>query len=409
MTEQVFVLDPTGSDPDSEYQALRARGPATRVDVVGVQAWSVSDPGLLKQLLTDKKISKDGRAHWPDFERVVQTWPLVLWVAVQNMFTAYGADHSRLRRMVAPAFTARRVAAFRPTVDALVEKVLDDLESRVDDDGLVDVREHLAYPLPIAVIGELMGFPEDRRDSFRSSVDRVFSTTMTTEESVQATADLYGALDALIEAKRADPGDDLTSLLIAARDEEGDGAGFAPEEMRDTLALMISAGYETTVNVIDQAIATLLSAPKQLAHVREGRATWADIVEETLRHDPSIKHLPMRYAVTDVELPDGRTIKQGEPIIASYGAANRHPDWHGADADTFDATRVNKDHLAFGYGVHYCLGAPLARMEVVSVLEQFFARYPDAELAAGLEDLGRIPSLISNGHATLPVRLCPAG
>jgi cytochrome P450 len=322
------------------------------------------------------------------------------------MFTAYGGDHRRLRRMVAPALSARRVQAVRPTVEAIVTTLLDDLGSRPDG-ASVDLRRHFAHPLPIAVIGRLMGVPESRLRGFRTVVDGVFATTLTTEQAAANTASLYEALDQLIAAKRAEPADDMTSFLIAARDDEGDGGGFTDGELRDTLLLMISAGYETTVNVIDQAVTALLTDPEQLSHLRAGRADWSDVVEEALRHEPAIKHLPLRYALADIPLPDGRTIAAGEAILASYAAANRHPDWHGPSADRFDVTRPTKDHLAFGHGVHFCLGAPLARLEVTTALRLLFDRFPEIELAVPAGRLQPLPTLISNGHLALPVRLRP--
>ncbi|BDH07083.1 cytochrome P450 family protein [Streptomyces seoulensis] len=399
-----LVLDPTGADHHAEHRALHARGPATPVDILGLTAWSVSDPALLKALLTSPDVSKDPRAHWPAFAETAPTWPLALWVAVTNMFTAYGGDHRRLRRMVAPAFSARRIAALRPVIESIVADLLDDLAERPGDET-VDLREHFAYPLPITVISRLMGVPEVHSPEFRAAVDGVFDTTLTVEQATQSTRALYKMLDALIEAKRVTPADDLTSLLIMARDEEGAGDALTREELRDTLLLVISAGYETTVNVIDQAVTTLLTDRTQLDHVRAGRADWNDVVEETLRHEPAVKHLPLRYAVRDIPLPDGRRIRAGEPILASYAAANRHPSWHGPTADDFDATRPTKDHLAFGHGIHFCLGAPLARLEVSTALRRLFDRFPDLELAVPAADLHPVPSLISNGHRTLPVRL----
>ncbi|WP_406455831.1 cytochrome P450 [Streptomyces sp. NBC_00876] len=408
MSEQpILVLDPTGSDRHAEYQALRERGPATRVDILGVTAWSVTDPALLKELLTSSEVSKDARAHWPAFAETVATWPLALWVAVSNMFTAYGGDHRRLRRMVAPAFSARRIQDLRVSVEKTVAALVDDLATRPAGE-VVDLRQDLAYPLPIAVIGQLMGVPENRLDGFRAVVDGVFDTTLTIEEATANTAALYEALNGLIAAKRADPADDMTSLLIATRDDEGDGSALTDDELRDTLLLMVSAGYDTTVNVIDQAITALLADPEQLAHLRAGRADWNDVVEESLRHEPAVKHLPLRFALADIPLPDGQTIARGEAILASYAAANRHPGLHGDSADSFDVTRPTKEHLAFGHGVHFCLGAPLARLEIATALQQLFERFPEAELAVPAAELKPLPSLISNGHLTLPVRLRPA-
>ncbi|MGA5009093.1 cytochrome P450 family protein [Streptomyces koyangensis] len=405
--QEPLVLDPTGADPHAEHRALHARGPATRVDVLGVPAWSVSDPALLKTLLTSPDVSKDGRAHWPAFAETVRSWPLALWIAVRNMFTSYGADHRRLRRIIAPAFSARRVAALRPVVERITGGLLDELAA-LPPDAPVDLREKLAYPLPVAVIGHLMGVPEERYAHFRAVVDGIFDTTLSREEAMANTGALYVVLDELIATRRAEPGDDLTSLLLATPGEAGAEPALSHEELRDTLLLVISAGYETTVNVIDQAVYALLSVDGQLGLVRSGRVGWDDVVEETLRHEAAVKHLPLRYAVRDIPLPDGRTIARGEAILASYAAANRHPGWHD-DADVFDAGRLSKEHLAFGHGVHFCVGAPLARLEVEVCLRLLFTRFPGLALDLPAGGLPPFPSLISNGHQCLPVWLQGAG
>ncbi|MFE9846593.1 cytochrome P450 family protein [Streptomyces goshikiensis] len=401
-----IVLDPTGTDPHREHELLRSHGAAVRVDILGVTAWSITDPALLKNLLKNPDVSKDARAHWPSYQESVQTWPLALWVSVQNMFTAYGDDHRRLRRLVTPALSARRIADLSGVIEAIVTALLDDLDA-LPAGQVVDLREHLAFPLPIAVIGHLMGVPADQRAGFRTVVDGVFDTTLSTEEQRANTGRLYTALDSLIAAKRADPGDDMTSLLIAARDDDGDGRGLSDAELLDTLLLMISAGYETTANVIDQAITLLLTHPDQLSHLHAGNASWSDVVEETLRLEPAVKHLPLRYAVNDITLPDGQIITRGEAILASYAAANRHPDWHD-NADNFDVRRPSQGHLAFGHGVHFCLGAPLARLEIAVSLRMLLARFPQLELAVSADQLKPLGSLISNGHEQLPVRLSAA-
>lgn len=405
MTKPI-VLDPTGADPHTEYEQLRAQGPAARVSLLGVPAWAVTSPALLRRLLRSPDVSKDPRQHWPAVAEARESWPLALWIEVENMITAYGSDHRRLRRLIAPALSARRVAALGDHIEHLVQNLLDDLEVTAPDE-VIDLRERFAYPLPIQVLSHLMGLPAHQIPDFRRCVDGVFSTTLTSHETAANAATLYGILQTLIEDKRRHPGNDMTSALISARDSEGDGSALTEAELRDTLLLMVSAGYETTVNLIDQAVTALLSHPAQLAHVRAGRASWEAVVEETLRVEPAVKHLPLRYAVEDIPLPDGQIIAKGDAILASYAAANRDPNWH-VRADEFDVTRAAGEHLAFGHGTHFCLGAPLARLEVATALRGLFERYPHIELAVPAQQLRPLPSLISNGHQALPVRLRPA-
>jgi cytochrome P450 len=219
---------------------------------------------------------------------------------------------------------------------------------------------------------------------------------------------MYAMLADLVARKRATPGDDLTSDLIAQRDE--DGSGLTEQELLDTLLLVVSAGYDTTVNLLDQAIYTLLSRPDQRELLRNGCVTWDDVIEETLRTEAPVAHLPLRYAVTDIDLSEtaGVVIRQGEAILLSFIAANRDPAWHGENAGEFDATRERHDHLAFGYGTHLCLGAPLARLEAGIGLPILFGRFPDIRFACPPEELEHVPSFISNGHTRLPCILTPA-
>ncbi|MFG2908532.1 cytochrome P450 [Kitasatospora sp. NPDC048286] len=402
-----LVLDPTGRARDAESAELSARGAATPVDILGVRAWSVSDPELLEELTKDPRISKDGSQHWPEFAEVVRTWPLAIWVSAHNMFNAHGADHRRLRRLVGGAFTARQVATMTAGVEELTDALLDGLAAAAPGE-VVDLRDRLAYPLPIQVISRLLGLPDEITGTFRSMVDKVFSTVLSPEESAATVTAFLALLEELIAAKRREPGEDMTSALIAARDAESDGAAGAlsEEELRDTLLLIVSAGYETTVNLIDNGITDLLTHPDQLALVRAGKAGWDDVVEEALRRDAPVAHLPMRYAVEDVELPGGVTVRKGEAILAAYAAAGRHPARYGDSGADFDVTRPAKDHLAFGHGVHFCLGAPLARLEGRTALRRLFERFPDVALAPGAR-LEPVDSLISNGHRALPVLLGP--
>ncbi|MFD6224293.1 cytochrome P450 family protein [Nocardia asteroides] len=400
-----LVIDTTGKDIQGEVARIREQGPAALVELPGgVQAWSITDAALLEKLLIDPRVSKDAAQHWPPFVagEIPPDWPLYLWVAVANMFTAYGADHRRLRRLVAPAFTARRTEAMRAQVERITADLLDALE-RTPAGETVDLRELFAYPLPIQVISELMGVPESLGPGLRTCVDGIFDTTLTPEQSQANYLEMYRILGELVALRREQPGDDMTSLLISQRDED-EGGTLTEEELIGTLLLVISAGHETTVNLLDQAITALLTRPAVLDQVRSGAITWADLVEETLRFESPVAHLPLRYAVSDIEI-DGVRIAQGEAILASYAGTSRDPKLHGETADEFDPTRANKSHMAFGYGAHHCLGAPLARLEALVSLPALFERFPAMSFAVPESELGSVPSFISNGHQHLPVHL----
>jgi cytochrome P450 len=362
----------------------------------------VTSQDTLRDLLADPRVSKDARQHWPAYTtgEISEDWPLHLWVSVQNMFTAYGTDHRRLRSLVSKAFTPRRVAAMRPWIEQITDRLLDGLDAAEQP---VDLREGFAYPIPIEVICQLFGVADGARSRLRKVVDGVFDTTITPEAAQANAVQLYGIMHELVAAKRENPGDDLTSGLIAVR--EDDGSKLEEAELVDTLMLVISAGYETTVNLLDQAIAALLTHPEQLAAVRAGTSGWMDVIEETLRWQAPIANLPLRYAVEDIEIGGGVVIGKGEPILAAYAAAGRDKAVHGETADQFDITRADKTHLAFGHGVHYCLGSPLARMEAEIALPALFARFPGMELAVAPDELESGQSFISNGHRSLPVRL----
>ncbi|HXT90906.1 MAG TPA: cytochrome P450, partial [Trebonia sp.] len=332
MQQDPLVLDPTARRRGEEEKVLHLADGPVLVDILGELAWAVADPDLLASLLADPRVSKDPRQHWPRFiaGEIVGKWPLYLQVSVDNMFTAYGNAHRRLRRLVAPAFSARRLDALLPSVRRNTAALLDELAGRTEP--VVDLRSAYAVQLPVRVISDLLGVPEDMRLRFKETIDRIWDTTSTPEEAMTATADVYDMLADLIGRKRANPADDMTTALIAARDSESGGTPLTARELTDTLLLIIAAGYETTVNLIDNAATALLADPEQLAHVREGRASWDDAVEEALRYAAPVSHMPMRYAVEDIPLPGWGTIKKGAAILPSFGAASDSPKHQGPSA-----------------------------------------------------------------------------
>lgn len=403
-----FVIDPTGRDIFGDAERIRALGPIACVEMPGgVRAWAVSDQGLLRRLLADPRVSRDAYQHWPAMINgdIPADWPLFAWVAVRNMLNAYGPDHRRLRGLAAGAFTARRAATLRPRIEAITAGLLDGLAG-LPQDRPVDLREHYTYRLPIRVICELFGIGDQRtRAEMSRCSDALFNIGKAPEETAAAFPRLRQILRDLIAGKRQRPGDDLSSALIAARD--GDTPPLSEEELVDTLMAFMTAGHETTVNLLGNAIAAMLTRPDQLARVRGGDATWADVIEETLRTQAPIPNMPLRYPIEDIDIGDGITLRAGEAILACYGAAGRDPLVHGGDAGRFDVTRAAKDHLSFGHGAHHCIGAPLAKLEASVALPAIFERYPDLTLAAEPGELLPLESFVSNGYRALPAWLTP--
>ncbi|MET8850246.1 cytochrome P450 [Amycolatopsis sp. NPDC004625] len=407
-TERPFTLDPTGRDIHAEADHLRGLGPATRVRLPGgVLAWSINSYEVSKKVLGDPNVSKSARRHWPAFfnGEVAPDWEMISWVAMDNISTTFGQDHRRLRRLTGKAFNARRPDEVRPRAQAMIDDLLDRIEAAEAAGEVVDLKTSFAYPLPGMLVAELIGMSDEARVAAAKMIDLMVATNVTPEQAQDTLLGWRTAIANLIAQKRETPGPDITSDLIAARDE--DGSRMTEQEMTDTVFAILGAGSETTINFIDNAVTALLTHPEQLDLVKTGRVSWDEVIEEVLRLQSPLASLPLRFAVEDIEL-DGVTIPQGDPILVNYAAIGRDPALHGESAATFDITRASKEHLSFGHGPHYCLGAGIARMLAKASLSALFERFPDLTLAVDPAELVPYPSFIMNGHRHLPVRLSQA-
>lgn len=401
-------MDPAGGCPHADNARLLARGAVAQVVLPGeVAGMAVLGHDALKEFLAHPDVAKDAE-HFTALRegRIPDGWPLKTFATVRGMTTADGADHRRLRALVSKAFTAHRAAELRPRVETVTEQLLDGLgAAAVAGDGTADLRRHFAMPLPMGVICELLGVDPRYQDRLHHLSNQVVATDIGPEEAMAANKELVDVLAVVVATRTADPGPDLTSALVAAREEDGDR--LSGPELIGTLLLMVIAGHETTLNLITNAVRALCTHRDQLALVREARASWADVVEETLRWDSPVSYFPFRYPTKDLTL-DGTLIPKGTPVLAGYSAAGRDRAAHGPDADRFDLTRASAaQHLSLGHGPHYCLGAPLARLEATIALERLFTRFPELDLAVPEAELPRHAGFVGNSVGELPVRPVP--
>ncbi|RSS51749.1 cytochrome P450 [Streptomyces sp. WAC06614] len=410
MSEQTepYRIDPAGGCPHALNARLREHAPVAQVVLPGgVPGAVVLGHEELKEFLGHPDVAKDAR-HFTALQEgaIAPDWPLRVFAQAQGMHTADREDHRRLRSLVGNAFTARQVERLRPRIEELTAGFLDDLDRAAAEapDGVADLRTHLALPLPMSVICELLGVdPEYRERLHELSYKVIIATDITPAETMAAAKELVEVIATIAAARRAHPGDDLTSALIAAR--EADGDRLSESELVGTMRLMLVAGHETTLNLISNAVRALCTHRDQLALVLEGKAGWNDVVDETLRWDGPVSWFPFRYPTRDLAL-GGTVVPRGTPVLAGYTAAGRDARAHGDDAGRFDVTRAGAArHLSFGHGAHYCVGAPLARLEATIALERLFTRFPDLDLAVPEPELPHQRSFIGNSVETLPVRL----
>jgi cytochrome P450 len=323
--------------------------------------------------------------------------PELLEFTEQHMLNRDGADHRRLRRLVTRAFTPRMVEQLRPRMQEIADELLDAVEAR----GEMDLVDDYAFPLPIAVIAELLGIPLADRDRFRRWSNAVVTPALGPEALAEfgtLMGEFVAYLHDLFERRRSEPADDLISALLQV--QEG-GDTLTEQELFSMVILLIVAGHETTVNLIANAVLVLLEHPDQLAELRRNPARLPDAIEECLRYDGPVERTLNRWAAADVDI-GGETIRRGDLVIPVLGSANRDSG-RFAEPDVFDIDRTDTKHVAFGRGSHYCLGAPLARLEGEIALATLLRRLPGLRLAVSREELRWRPVPLFRSLVSLPV------
>ncbi|MGW6058380.1 cytochrome P450 family protein [Streptomyces sp. NPDC055189] len=402
-TPDRIVLDPFVTDLDGESARLRAAGPLAEAELPGgVPVWAVTHHAEARQLLTDKRLVKDIDV-WGAWRRgeIPADWPLIgLANPGRSMLTVDGEEHRRMRALVAQALTPKRVERMRERIAELTKGLLDRLPS--EEGQVVDLKAEFAYPLPMYVISDLMGIEEADHPRLKVLFDKFFSTQTPPDEVMATLGELADMMGRVVAARRAEPGDDLTSALILAS-ENGDHLTDA--EILSTLQLMVAAGHETTISLIVNAVVNLSAHPEQLALVLSGDASWEMVVEETLRHSTPTSHVLIRFAAEDVPVGD-KVIREGDALIVSYAAIGRDEGAHGPTAGAFDITRTSPNrHISFGHGPHVCPGAALSRLEAGVALPALYERFPELTLAVAPGELRNKPVVTQNDLYELPVRL----
>jgi len=317
--------------------------------------------------------------------------------ASENLLAKDGDDHRRLRRLVTKAFTPRIVEQLRPRIQQIADDLIDEVEAR----GNMELVDDFAFPLPITVIAELLGVPVEDRERFRVWSSNVVMPALTPEDRELARRrgdEFIAYLDDLFAQRRAAPTDDLVSALVQAEDG---GDTLSENELSSMVILLIVAGHETTVSLITNAVHALLSHPDQLAELRADPALMPSAVDELLRFDSPVERTITRLVARDTEL-GGRRLERGAFVIAVIGSANRDASQF-PDPEKLDLGRAENRHVGFGRGPHYCLGAPLARLEAEIALGTLLRRLPGLRLAITEDDLYWRPIPLFRSLAELPV------
>jgi cytochrome P450 len=390
--------DQAATRPHATLARLRSAAPAHQIPIGPTKTgWLVTRYADVKRALNDPRLSKAALTQ----VRLTGSLPLPAEVRAAtstHMLNADPPEHTRLRRLVSTSFTARRIEGLRPRVEQITRELLDRLDGR-DEADLID---EFAFPLPFQVICELIGLPDVDRDTFRGWTNTMVAGAAVPPEETNAAAKAAAAYVAeLLDRKRAEPDEALLSSLIQASDA---GDRLTGDELSSLVFVLLLAGHETTVNLIGNAIYLLLQRPELAAALRADESLLPAAIEETLRYESPVKNATLRLTIEPVTYGDV-TIPAGEVVVLSLMSANRDGEGFTA-SDEFDPSRPDAGgHLAFGHGIHYCLGAPVARLEAQIAVGALLRRFPALRAAVPLQELNWRPGLIMHGPIQLPVRL----
>ena len=382
-------------DPHDLLRRLQLEGPVSRVLLWNrTPVWLVTRYNEARALLNDPRLSKNRIQALRVLSQKRDSYEADF---VDNMLHTDPPAHTRLRKLVMKAFTPRVVAQMRPRITDVADELLDDMQRRAER-GPVDLVETYAMPLPIRVISELVGVPDRYADEFMSVVVPIFDAT-SGDEKKTATARATALLTEVIDQKKRKRSDDLLSGLI---DATYDGDRLTEDELFAMTFLLIGAGYETTAHLISNAVLALLRNPQQLDALRRDRSLLPQAVEELLRFDGPINVATVRFTNAPVQIGMSK-IPANEIVLISLLAANRDPSQF-IDPDRLDISREGTAHLGFGHGIHYCVGAPLARLEGEIAIDRLLVRFDEITIVENPRLEYRDSTLV-HGLETLPLHL----
>lgn len=384
-------------DPHAVYRRLREKGSVHRVSLPdGSPVWLVTHEADVREGLADPRLSVNKRHSTTGYTGF--SLPSAL---DRNLLNIDPDDHRRLRRLVSHGFTPRRVEQLRDSVQDIVDDLLTGLADGMAADGGADAVAGFAKPLPLRVIGSLLGVPDADQDRFSGWVTGMLAPRGR-EELVEAIGRIHRFLIDLVADRRAAPGDDMLSDLIAARDEED---RLSEDELVSLAFLILLAGSENVQHVIANGLLTLLTHPRQSAELRERPELFPAAVEELLRHSQPIQTTIRRFPTEPVEF-DGVPIPAGDTVLLCLASAHRDPARY-PDPDRFDIHRADTAHLALGQGMHYCLGAPLARLQITLALHTLFDRFPGIRTARPADELPWTTTFRFHALRELPLTTAP--